>query len=148
MERTLLILKPDCVARGLCGEVLARLERKGLRLVALKLLNVPRALAEKHYAEHRDKPFFGELLEFITAGAAVPLVVEGRNAVAVCRKLLGKTDGAESEPGTIRGDFGNSRSFNLVHGSDSLASAEREIALWFKPEELVENKLFETKFAV
>lgn len=146
MERTLLILKPDCVARALCGKVIARLEEKSLRIVAMKMIRVSKELAEQHYAEHKGKPFFGELIDFITAGPAVPMVVEGRNAVAVCRKLLGKTDCSESEPGTIRGDFGNSKGFNLLHGSDSAESAAREIALWFKPEEIVGNNLFDMRF--
>lgn len=146
MERTLLIMKPDCVARALCGRILSRLEEKGLRVVAMKMMKVTRELAEKHYAEHVAKPFFGELLEYITSGPVVPLVVEGRNAVAVCRKLIGKTDGSEAEPGTIRGDFGNSKGFNLLHGSDSADSAAREIAIWFSPEEIVGNPLFDTRF--
>lgn len=146
MERTLLILKPDCVARALCGKIITRLEEKSLRIVAMKLIKVTRELAEEHYAEHKGKPFYGELLDYITSGAVLPMVIEGRNAVATCRKLIGKTDGSEAEPGTIRGDYGNSKGFNLIHGSDSVESATREIALWFRPEEIVGNPLFDMRF--
>ena len=137
MQRTLILLKPDAVQRRLVGEITARFERKGLRLVGLKLVQVPRELAEKHYAVHKGKPFYESLLTFLTSGPTVALVWEGREAVAVGRSLMGLTDGAKSPPGTVRGDFALSVQNNLVHGSDSQENAAIEIALWFAPEELV-----------
>ena len=137
MQQTLILLKPDAVQRRLVGEVVGRFERKGLRLAALKLVKAPRDLAERHYAVHKGKPFYESLLSFLTSGPTVALVLEGREAVAACRALMGLTDGAKSPPGTIRGDFGLSVQNNLVHGSDSPENAVAEIALWFKPEELV-----------
>lgn len=131
MQTTLIILKPDCVQRGLMGEVLARFERKGLKVVGGRFMQVPEALARKHYAEHDGKPFFNDLLTFITASPVLVLAVRGPEAVTVCRTIIGKTDGKQADPGTIRGDFGISKSTNLVHGSDSPESAERELALWF-----------------
>jgi nucleoside-diphosphate kinase len=136
MQRTLILLKPDCVHRRLIGAVLQRFEQKGLRLVALKLLQVSRDLAEKHYAVHRGKPFYESLLKFLVSGPTVALVLEGREAVAVARNLIGATDGAKAPPGTIRGDYALSVQNNLVHGSDSPENAAAEIALWFKPVEL------------
>jgi nucleoside-diphosphate kinase len=131
-ERTLVLIKPDGVSRGLIGEVIARIERKGLTLVALELRTVPRDLAEQHYAEHADKPFFGSLLEFITSGAVVAAVAEGERAVAAFRQLAGGTDPVDkAAPGSIRGDFALETQSNLVHGSDSVDSAKREIAMWF-----------------
>ena len=131
-ERTLVLVKPDGVSRGLVGEVIARIERKGLTLAALELRTVPRDLAEQHYAEHAEKPFFGSLLEFITSGAVVAAVVEGERAIAAFRQLAGGTDPVDkAAPGSIRGDFALETQFNLVHGSDSVDSAKREIALWF-----------------
>jgi nucleoside-diphosphate kinase len=131
-ERTLVLVKPDGVSRGLVGEVIARIERKGLTLVALELRTVPRDLAEQHYAEHAEKPFFGSLLEFIASGAVVAAVVEGERAVAAFRQLAGGTDPVDkAAPGSIRGDFALETQYNLVHGSDSVDSAKREIALWF-----------------
>ncbi|MCP2165108.1 nucleoside-diphosphate kinase [Goodfellowiella coeruleoviolacea] len=131
-ERTLVLVKPDGVARGLVGEVVSRIERKGLKLVALELRNVERSLAEQHYAEHAGKGFFGDLLDFITSGPVVAAVVEGPRAIAAFRQLAGGTDPVEkATPGTLRGDFGLETQFNLVHGSDSPESAQREIALWF-----------------
>jgi nucleoside-diphosphate kinase len=137
MQRTLILLKPDAVQRRLAGEIIGRFERKGLRLAGMKLVQVSRELAEKHYAVHKGKPFYESLLTFLTSGPTVALVWEGREAVAVCRNLMGLTDGAKSPPGTIRGDFALSVQNNLVHGSDSLETAQLEIALWFKDEELV-----------
>ncbi len=137
MQRTLILLKPDAVQRRLVGDIIERFERKGLRLTGLKLVQVPRELAEQHYAIHKGKPFYESLLTFLTSGPTVALVWEGREAVAVCRSLMGMTDGAKSAPGTIRGDFAISVQNNLVHGSDSIENAALEIALWFKPEELV-----------
>jgi nucleoside-diphosphate kinase len=138
MQRTLVIFKPDSVQRRLVGEILSRFERKGLSLVALKQLRVDRKLGEQHYAEHRERPFFGGLIEFITGGQVVVGVLEGPEAVAVVRNMLGATNGVAAAPGTIRGDFSVSKQNNLVHGSDSPESAAREIALWFRPEELTE----------
>ena len=137
MQQTLILLKPDAMQRRLVGEVIARLERKGLRLVGLKLLKPTRELAEKHYAVHKGKPFYESLLTFLTSGPTVAMVWEGREAVAACRALMGLTDGVKSPPGTIRGDFGLSVQNNLVHGSDSAENASAEIALWFKPDELI-----------
>jgi nucleoside-diphosphate kinase len=131
-ERTLVLVKPDGVQRRLIGEVISRIERKGLGLVALELRAVERELAEQHYAEHDGKSFFGDLLEFITSGPVLAAVVEGPRAIAAFRQLAGGTDpGEKAVPGTIRGDFGLETQFNLVHGSDSPESAAREIKLWF-----------------
>ncbi|MDG3005545.1 nucleoside-diphosphate kinase [Paludisphaera mucosa] len=138
MQKTLIIFKPDAVQRRLVGEILARFESKGLRVAALKLLQVGRALGEKHYAEHAGKPFFEGLIDFITGGPVVVGVLEGNEAVAVVRSMLGATNGTAAAPGTIRGDFSSSKQNNLIHGSDSPESAAREMALWFKPEEVVE----------
>jgi nucleoside-diphosphate kinase len=131
MESTLLIIKPDAVRRGLVGEILSRVERKGLRIESMRLFRIDRELAERHYAEHREKPFFGELVDFITGGDVVVAKLSGRDAVGVLRTLMGVTDPAQSAPGTIRGDYGIEITENLVHGSDSPASAERELALFF-----------------
>lgn len=131
-ERTLLLIKPDGVERRLVGEILSRIERKGLTFAALELRDVGDELARRHYAEHEDKPFFASLLEFITSAPVVAAIVEGPRAVAAVRQLAGGTDPVEKAlPGSIRGDFGLETQFNLVHGSDSAESAEREIALWF-----------------
>ena len=131
-ERTLVLIKPDGVSRGLVGEVISRIERKGLALAALELRQVERGLAEQHYAEHDGKPFFESLLEFITSGAVVAAVVEGPRAIEAFRQLAGGTDPVgKAAPGSIRGDFGLEVQFNLVHGSDSPESAAREIKLWF-----------------
>ena len=137
VERTLVLVKPDAVERGLAGEILGRLERRGLELRAAKLLRVDRALAEEHYAEHREKPFFGELVEFITSAPTLALVVEGESAVPVVRTTMGATDPTNAAPGTMRGDLALAMPNNLVHGSDSPESAEREIGLWFGPGDLV-----------
>src|SRR4051794_15945160 len=137
MQRTLVLLKPDCLQRRLAGTLLQRFEQKGLRLVALKLVTASRATAEQHYAVHKGKPFYDSLLQFITAGPTVALVLEGREAVAAVRQLMGSTDGTKAAPGTIRGDFALSIQNNLIHGSDSPENAATEIALWFTPAELV-----------
>jgi nucleoside-diphosphate kinase len=137
VERTLVLIKPDAVQRGLAGDVLSRLERRGLTLRGAKLVSVDRALAERHYDEHREKPFFGELVDFITSASTLALVVEGEGAIATVRSTMGATDPANAMPGTIRGDLALSMPDNLVHGSDSVESAEREIALWFTDDELV-----------
>jgi nucleoside-diphosphate kinase len=131
-ERTLVLVKPDGVSRGLVGEVISRIERKGLRLAALELRNVDRSLAEQHYAEHDGKSFFADLLDFITSGPVVAAVVEGPRAIAAFRQLAGGTDPVEkATPGSLRGDFGLEVQYNLVHGSDSPESAAREVKLWF-----------------
>jgi nucleoside-diphosphate kinase len=148
MQHTLIILKPDCVQRRLAGEILRRFEAKGLRLAALKLIQVDRVLAETHYAEHKDRPFFRGLIDFLTGGPVIVGVVAGPDAVTVVRKMLGKTNGAEAEPGTIRGDFSNSKQNNLVHGSDSPESAAREIALWFKPGEVVDYQIAGSEWVI
>ena len=131
MDRTLILVKPDAFARNLTGEIIARFERKGLRIVALKHMTMDIELAQQHYAEHDGKPFFDELVSFITSGPLVAMVLEGDEAVAVVRALNGATDGRVAAAGTIRGDFSLSNRENLVHGSDSAESAAREIALWF-----------------
>lgn len=137
MERTLIILKPDAVQRGLIGPILARLEGRGLNLVALKFLAVPRSLAEEHYAVHREKPFYEELVAFITSAPVVVSVLEGPNAISVVRMMMGATNPAASPPGTIRGDWALDVLHNLIHGSDAAETAAAEIALWFKPQEIV-----------
>ena len=131
MSRTLILVKPDAFERGLTGEILARFERKGLRISALRQLQVDEDLAGRHYAEHTEKPFFGDLVDFITRGPLVAAVLEGTEAVAAARQLIGATNPLEAAPGSIRGDFAVEVTYNLVHGSDSDESAEREIALWF-----------------
>ena len=136
VERTLILIKPDAVRRRLAGEILGRIEARGLTLKAGKLLTVSRDLGEEHYAEHREKPFFGDLVAFITSGPTWALVVEGEGAIATMRKTIGATDPAKAEPGTIRGDLAMSMPDNLVHGSDAPESAAREIALWFSADEL------------
>jgi nucleoside-diphosphate kinase len=136
-EQTLVLIKPDALQRQLAGEILSRLEQRGLALRAAKLVQVERDLAERHYEEHREKPFFGELLDFITSAPTLALVVEGESAVSVVRSTMGATNPAEAAPGTIRGDLALAMPDNLVHGSDSTESAEREIALWFSADELV-----------
>ncbi|MBO0698499.1 MAG: nucleoside-diphosphate kinase [Zavarzinella sp.] len=137
MQQTLILLKPDAVHRRLIGELTRRFERKGLRLSGLKIVQPDRALAEKHYAVHKGKPFYDSLLRFLTSGPTVAMVWEGREAVAVCRNLMGTTDGVKAAPGTIRGDFALSVQNNLIHGSDSPENAAAEVALWFEPRELV-----------
>src|ERR1700758_3175110 len=137
MQQTLILLKPDCVHRRLIGNIIQRFEHKGLRLVAMKLVRAGRDLAAKHYAVHQGKPFYESLLQFLTAGPTVAMVWEGREAVAVARTLMGPTDGTKAPPATIRGDFALSVQNNLVHGSDSADNAKAEIALWFRPDELV-----------
>ena len=141
MEKTLIILKPDCVQRRLIGRVLQRFEEKGLTIAAMKLMRITKEIADQHYAPHKEKPFYPGLLSYITSGPVVVLAIAGPGAIGICRKLMGKTFGFEAEPGTIRGDFGASKTFNLVHGSDSPESAAAEIALYFKPEEILDHAL-------
>jgi nucleoside-diphosphate kinase len=131
VERTLVLIKPDAMERRLAGEILARFERRGLEVRAARLVAVDRRLAEEHYAEHREKPFFGELVEFITSAPTLAMVLEGESAIAVVRTTMGATNPTNADPGTIRGDLALAMPDNLVHGSDSPESAQREIALWF-----------------
>lgn len=137
MERTFLLLKPDAVQRGLIGEIIARLEKKGLKLVALKMLMVDRALAEEHYREHRGKSFFEPTVQYIMSSPVIAMVWEGKNAVALARVMMGATNPANADPCSIRGSYALDISRNVIHGSDSLESAEREIALYFRPEEIL-----------
>jgi nucleoside-diphosphate kinase len=134
VERTLILIKPDATRRGLAGEILSRFEARGLQLRAARLLQVDRALAERHYAVHREKPFFGELVQFITSGKTLALVLEGEGAIATCRKTIGATNPADADPGSIRGDLALSMPDNLVHGSDSPETAAAEVQLWFGDE--------------
>ncbi|MFP4058250.1 MAG: nucleoside-diphosphate kinase [Candidatus Brocadiia bacterium] len=138
MERTLVLIKPDAVHRRLVGRILARFEHKGLKLVALKMMRISEELARRHYAPHEGKTFYEPLIRFVTAGPAVALVLEGKRAVEVVRAMMGATFGPDAAPGTLRGDLAMSNRFNLVHGSDSPATAEAEMALFFQPHELVE----------
>ena len=136
MERTFIAIKPDGVQRGLVGEIIGRFEKKGFTLVGLKMMMVSRELAEQHYDVHREKPFFNGLVEFIISSPVVAMVWEGEGVVASARKIIGATNPLNSEPGTIRGDYGISIGRNLIHGSDAIETAQREISLWFKEEEL------------
>lgn len=138
MQRTLVLLKPDAVQRGLSGEIISRLERRGLRFVAMKLMRVSNELAQKHYAEHVGKPFFDGLVSFITSSPIVAMVVEGESVVEIVRTTMGATKASEAAPGTIRGDLAVFIGMNLIHGSDSENSAKREIELFFSPDEIVE----------
>lgn len=134
MERTFVMLKPDAVKRRLIGEIIKRIEAKNLNIVAMKMIRIDRKLAETHYSEHREKPFFKDLVDFITSGPAVAMIVEGPNAISVIRTMMGATNPFHAAPGTIRGDFGLDLTQNLIHGSDSPQAAQRELALFF-PEE-------------
>ena len=131
IERSLILIKPDAVQRRLVGEILARIENRGLTLRAGKLIHVDRQLGETHYAEHKEKPFFGELVDFITSGPTLAFVLEGEGAIATCRKTIGATNPADADPGSLRGEFALAMPNNLVHGSDSPESARREIGIWF-----------------
>ncbi|NEO39083.1 MAG: nucleoside-diphosphate kinase [Moorea sp. SIOASIH] len=137
MERTFLMVKPDGVQRNLVGQIIQRFETKGFTLVGLKLMSVSRELAEQHYAVHKERPFFPKLIEFIISGPVVAMVWEGNGVVASARKIIGATKPLEAEPGTIRGDYGLDTGRNLIHGSDAIETAQQEISLWFKEEELV-----------
>ncbi|PTJ20122.1 nucleoside-diphosphate kinase [Staphylococcus simulans] len=136
MERTFLMIKPDGVQRKIVGEIITRLEKKGLKLVGGKFMTVSKELAETHYGEHADKPFYEGLVSFITSAPVFAMVVEGENVVEVTRNMIGKTNPTEAAPGTIRGDLGLTVGRNVIHGSDSVESAKREISLWFEPNEL------------
>ncbi|MGD1809361.1 nucleoside-diphosphate kinase [Dapis sp. BLCC M126] len=137
MERTFIAIKPDGVQRGLVGQIISRFETKGFTLVGLKVISVSKELAEKHYDVHKERPFFPGLIQFITSGPVVAMVWEGEGVVASARKIIGATNPLSSEPGTIRGDYGISVGRNLIHGSDAIETAQNEISLWFKEEELV-----------
>jgi nucleoside-diphosphate kinase len=137
MERTFIMVKPDGVQRNLIGKIVSRFEEKGFTLVGAKLMQVSRELAEKHYAEHKERPFFGELVDFITSGPVFAMVWEGNNVIATARNMMGKTNPVDAAPGTIRGDYAVSVGMNIIHGSDSPESAEREINLWFSQDELL-----------
>jgi nucleoside-diphosphate kinase len=137
MERTLIILKPDALKRRLIGRIITRIEEKGLKIIALKMMQISKKLAQKHYGVHRGKPFYNPLVKFITSAPVIVMIAEGPKAVSVLRKMMGKTFGFEAEPGTIRGDFGVSTQFNLIHGSDSEDTAKREISLFFKESEIL-----------
>lgn len=136
MDKTFLMIKPDGVERQLIGEIVSRFEKKGLQLVGAKLMSIPKEVAETHYGEHKEKPFFGELVDFITSGPVFAMVWQGEQVVDVTRQIIGKTNPKEALPGTIRGDYGLTVGKNIIHGSDSPESAEREINLFFKQEEL------------
>ena len=138
LERTLIIFKPDAVQRGLCGQILSRFENKGLQIVGMKFMRIAAQTAETHYAPHKGKPFYEGLVKFMTSSPVLVVALQGKNAIAIARKMMGATFGSNAEPGTIRGDFGVSNSFNLIHGSDSPEAATKELGLFFKPEELLE----------
>jgi nucleoside-diphosphate kinase len=140
VERTFIAIKPDGVQRGLVAEIIGRFERKGFTLVGMKFMQVSRELAEQHYAVHKERPFFAGLVDFITSGPVVAMVWEGEGVVASARKVIGATNPLAAEPGTIRGDLGMNIGRNLIHGSDAIETAQQEVALWFKPEELASWK--------
>lgn len=138
MEKTFLMVKPDGVQRSITGEIVQRFEKKGYHLVGAKLMMIPQEVAEQHYAEHKERPFFGELISFITSGPVFAMVWQGDNVIKVAREMMGKTNPTEAAPGTIRGDFAVQMGMNIIHGSDSVESAEREIGLFFNQNELIE----------
>ncbi|MCL6610471.1 MAG: nucleoside-diphosphate kinase [Peptococcaceae bacterium] len=138
MERTYLMIKPDGVQRGLIGEIISRFEKKGLKILGLKMLKISREMAERHYAEHAGKPFFGPLVDYITSGPVVAMVVEGKDAISTAREMMGATNPLKAAPGTIRATYGMDVGRNIIHGSDSKDSADREISIFFRPEELVD----------
>ncbi len=140
MERTFVMLKPGSIQRGLIGNIISRFENRGLKIIAMKMMTVSKELAERHYAEHKGKPFYDDLVSYITSGPVVAMVLEGGKAISVVRSMMGKTDPLESPPGSIRGDYGLSLGKNIVHGSDSPASAKREIYLFFTQEEFLTYK--------
>jgi nucleoside-diphosphate kinase len=140
-ERTLIIIKPDAVQRHLIGEIISRFEKKGLKVVAAKFMKISKATAKKHYAVHKDQPFFDGVVEYLASSPVLVLVLEGEDVIKISRKMMGRTFGYEAKPGTIRGDFSCSRGYNLVHGSDSVGSVEYEMPLYFKPEEIVSYQL-------
>ena len=137
MERTLIIVKPDGVRKGLIGEVIRRIESQGLRLAGMKMVSAERSVVEKHYAEHKAKPFYGSVVEFLTSGPIVVMAVQGKDAIMVCRSMMGVTDPAEAGEGTIRSDYGESIQGNVIHGSADPVAAEYELPIWFEIEELI-----------
>ncbi len=137
MEQTYLMVKPDGVQRGLCGEILSRFEKRGLKIVAMKMMVISKETAENHYGEHKGNSFFSSLITYITSGPVLAMVLEGENAVSICRTMIGKTNPAEAAPGTIRSDYALVTGMNIIHGSDSIESAKREISIFFRPEEIV-----------
>jgi nucleoside-diphosphate kinase len=143
-ERTLIIIKPDGLQRRLVGEIIARFEKKGLKIAAAKLMQISPELAKKQYAVHKDKDFFDRVVKYISSGPVLVMVLEGRKVIEITRKMMGATFGYDAEAGTIRGDFGTSQTFNLIHGSDSPQSAEYEIGLYFKPDEILDYKMPDT----
>jgi nucleoside-diphosphate kinase len=140
MEKTLIILKPDAVQRGLIGQIITRFELKGLQIVGLKAMKIPRATAETHYGPHKGKPFYEGLVSFMTSSPVIVIALAGKDAITIARKLMGATFGSKAEPGTIRGDFGVSNAFNLIHGSDSPEAAAKELGLFFRADELMDWK--------
>jgi nucleoside-diphosphate kinase len=138
MERTLIILKPDAVQRGLVGEIITRFEKKGIQVVGAKFTRIAASTAETHYAPHKGKPFYEGLVKFMTSAPVLVLALAGKDVITISRKMMGATFGSKAEPGTIRGDYGVSNSFNLIHGSDSPEAADKELKLFFKPEELID----------
>jgi nucleoside-diphosphate kinase len=138
MERTLIIFKPDAVQRGLVGEIMTRFEKKGLQIIGAKLMRISQQLAETHYEPHKGKPFYPGLVKFMTSSPVLVVALQGKSAIEISRKMMGATFGSRAEPGTIRGDFGVSNSFNLIHGSDSPEAAQRELGLFFKSDELLD----------
>jgi len=145
-ERTLVLIKPDGVQRGLIGEIISRFEKRGLKIVAMKFIKPDRELAEKHYAIHKGKPFFEPTVRYITSSPLVAMILEGKNVIEIVRKMMGKTDPQDADPGTIRGDFAQDIGRNIVHGSDSKESADYEINLWFRPEEIFEYEKIDEKW--
>ena len=145
-ERTLIIIKPDGVQRHLTGEIISRFERKGFKIVAAKFMRISKTVAKKHYAVHKDQPFYEDAVEYLSSAPVMAVVLEAEGVIKMARVMMGRTFGYEAKPGTIRGDFGSSRGYNLVHGSDSPGSAEFEIPLFFSPEEIVEYELSDEKW--
>ena len=145
-ERTLIIIKPDGVQRHLTGEIISRFEHKGFKIVAAKFMRISKAAVKKHYAVHKDQPFYEEIVEHLSSAPVMVMVLEAQGVIKMARKMIGRTFGYEAKPGTIRGDFGCSRGYNLVHGSDSPATAEFEIPLFFSPEEIVSYKFDDKKW--
>ena len=137
MERSLVLIKPDAIQRGLAGTIVARLERRGLKIVAIKMLQMDKSLAQRHYAVHKNKPFFNDLVKFITSCPIIAAIFEGKNAAEVIRQTMGETNSAKALPGTIRGDLGIDLQYNLIHGSDSVENAAKEISIFFSPEEIL-----------
>lgn len=145
-ERTLIIIKPDGVQRLLVGEIIGRFEKKGLKIVAAKLFQISKELAEEHYQMHRDKPFFRRAVDYVSSAPVLLMVLEGERVIEISRRMMGATFGYDAEPGTVRGDFGVSKTYNLIHGSDSPQAAQHEIKLYFKPEEIINYELNNAKW--